>query len=128
MTSTCCRKTVDRYILEVRLLVYTYLSDIESNLPPSLGLLKLTPQNISSPAMSHLQLAVLVKSGWLVEQHQTEVVWRSAGTGCGEPSVMTSGPLLMPPWLADSWVTLEHVRHNIIIITVVFNTSHKCLA
>ena len=37
---------------------------------------------------------------------------------CGEPSVMTSGPLLMPMWLADSWVTLEQVRsqsHMVVI-------------
>ena len=27
----------------------------------------------------------------------------------GELSVMTSGPLLMPMWLVDSWVTLEQV-------------------
>ena len=62
--------------------------------------------------MSLLQLAVLVTSGWLVEQHQIEVVWRSARTGRGEPSVMTYGPPLMPMWLADSWVTLEQVGHN----------------
>ena len=37
---------------------------------------------------------------------------------CGVLSVMTSGPLLMPMWLADSWVTLEQVRsqsHMVVI-------------
>ena len=29
---------------------------------------------------------------------------------CGVLSVMISGPLLMPMWLADSWATLEQVR------------------
>ena len=56
-----------------------------------------------------LQLAVLVTSGWLVGQHQTEVVWRCVWTVYGELSVMTSGPPLMPMWLVDSWVTLEQV-------------------
>ena len=40
---------------------------------------------------------------------------------CGVLSVMTSGPLLMPMWLADSWVTLEQVRsqsHNMVVISL----------
>ena len=62
------------------------------------------------------QLAVLVTSGWLVGRHQTEVVWKCASMVCGELSVMTSGQLLMPMWLADSWVILEQVSIAAIVI------------
>ena len=63
-----------------------------------------------------LQFAVLVTSGWLVVQHQTEVVWRCAGMVCGVLSVMTSGLILMPMWLADSWVTLEPVSDKFLLL------------
>ena len=32
---------------------------------------------------------------------------------CGEPFVMTTGPLLMPMQLADSWAILEQVSNNL---------------
>ena len=58
-----------------------------------------------------LQFAVLVTSGWLVGQQRTEVELRSAEMVCGGLSVMTSGPILMPVWLANSLATLEAVSH-----------------
>ena len=58
-----------------------------------------------------LQFAVLVTSGWLVGQQHIEVELRAAEMVCGGLSVMTSGRILMPVWLADSWVTLEAVSH-----------------
>ena len=58
-----------------------------------------------------LQFAVLVTSGWLVGQLHTEVELRSAEMVCGGLSVMTSGQILMPVWLADIWATLEAVSH-----------------
>ena len=39
---------------------------------------------------------------------------------CGVLSVMTSGLLLMPMWLADSWVTLEQVRSQRHIVVISF--------
>jgi len=57
---------------------------------------------------SHLWSSKVI-SGWLVERQQTVVVWRFVWIVYGELSVMTSGQLLMPMWLADSLGTLDQV-------------------
>ena len=46
---------------------------------------------------------------WLMVYQKRMVAWSSATVGCGAQCVMTFGTIMMQPWCADNWATVQSV-------------------